>query len=114
MHACMLSAHSCPTLLAPWTVSCQAPLPMEFFKQEYWSRLPFPTPGDLLDPSLEPVSSVSPALAGELFTTRVTSVSLFTLWQPTLVFLPGESQGQGSLMGCRLWGRTELDTTEAT
>ena len=33
-------------------------------------------------------------------------------WQPTPVFLPGESQGQGSLMGCRLWGRTELDTTE--
>ena len=50
----------------------------------------------------------------------VTSLSLFTFmhwrrkWQPTPVFLPGESQGQGSLMGCRLWGRTELDTTEAT
>ena len=35
-------------------------------------------------------------------------------WQPTPVFLPGESQGWGSLMGCRLWGRTESDTTEAT
>ena len=35
-------------------------------------------------------------------------------WQPTLVFLPGESQGWGSLVGCRLWGRTESDTTEAT
>ena len=35
-------------------------------------------------------------------------------WQPTRVFLPGESQGQGSLVGCRLWGRTELDVTEAT
>ena len=35
-------------------------------------------------------------------------------WQPTSVFLPGESQGQRSLVGCRLWGRTELDTTEAT
>ena len=35
-------------------------------------------------------------------------------WQPTPVFLPGESQGQGSLAGCRLWGRTESDTTEAT
>ena len=50
----------------------------------------------------------------------VTSLSLFTLmhwrrkWQPTPVFLPGESQGQGSLVGCRLWGRTELDTTEET
>ena len=35
-------------------------------------------------------------------------------WQPTPVFLPGESQGPGSLVGCRLWGRTELDTTEVT
>ena len=35
-------------------------------------------------------------------------------WQPTPVFLPGESQGWGTLVGCRLWGRTELDTTEAT
>ena len=49
-----------------------------------------------------------------------TSLSLFTLmhwrrkWQPTPVFLPGESQGRGSLVGCRLWGHTESDTTEAT
>ena len=49
-----------------------------------------------------------------------TSLSIFTFmhwrreWQPTLVFLPGESQGRGSLVGCRLWGHTELDTTEAT
>ena len=49
-----------------------------------------------------------------------TSLSLFTFmhwrrkWQPTSVFLPGESQGQRSLVGCRLWGRTESDTTEAT
>ena len=49
-----------------------------------------------------------------------TSLSLFTFmhwrrkWQPTPVFLPGESQGRGSLVGCRLWGRTELDTTETT
>ena len=35
-------------------------------------------------------------------------------WHPTPVFLPGESQGQGSLVGFRLWGRTESDTTEAT
>ena len=49
-----------------------------------------------------------------------TSLSLFTFmhwrrkWQPTPVFLPGESQGRGSLVGCSLWGRTESDTTEAT
>ena len=51
---------------------------------------------------------------------RVTSLSLFTFmhwrrkWQPTPVFLPGETQGQGTLVGCRLWGHTELDKTEAT
>ena len=50
----------------------------------------------------------------------VTSLSLFTFmhwrrkWQPTPVFLPGESQGRQSLVGCRLWGRTESDTTEVT
>ena len=49
-----------------------------------------------------------------------TSPSLFTFmhwrrkWQPTVVFLPGESQGWGSLAGCHLWGLTESDTTEAT
>ena len=49
-----------------------------------------------------------------------TSLSLFTFmhwrrkWQPTPVFLPGESQGPESLVGCRLWGRTESDMTEAT
>ena len=49
-----------------------------------------------------------------------TSLSLFTFmhwrrkWQPTPVFLPGETQEWGSLVGCRLWGRTESDTTEAT
>ena len=49
-----------------------------------------------------------------------TSLSLFTFlhwrrkWQPTPVFLPGESQGQGSLVGCRLWGHTESDTTDVT
>ena len=35
-------------------------------------------------------------------------------WQPTPVFLPGESQGRGTLVGCRLWGRTESDTTSTT
>ena len=51
---------------------------------------------------------------------RANSLSLFTFmhwrrkWQPTPVFLPGESQGRGSQVGCRLWGGTESDTTEVT
>ena len=48
---------------------CQAPLSMEFFRQEYWSGLPFPTPGARPDPGIKPVSLVSPALAGGFFTT---------------------------------------------
>ena len=54
---------------APWTVACQAPLSMEFSRQEYWSGLPFPIPGDLLDPGIESMSYTSHALAGEFFTT---------------------------------------------
>ena len=52
----------------PWTVACQAPLPMGFFKQQYWSRLPIPFPGDLPNPGIESESPVSPALAGGFFT----------------------------------------------
>ena len=51
----------------PWTVAHQAPLSMGFPRQEYWSGLPFPPPGDLLDPGIEPKS---PALAGGFFTTE--------------------------------------------
>ena len=45
---------------------------------------------------------------------RLTFIHWRRKWQPTPVFLPGESQGRGSLVGCRLWGRTDSDTTEAT
>ena len=40
--------------VTPWTVACQAPLPMEFSRQEYWSELPFPSPGDIPDPGIKP------------------------------------------------------------
>ena len=46
----------CPTLATPWTVACQALLSMVFSRQEYWSGLPFPSPGDLPDPEIEPRS----------------------------------------------------------
>ena len=60
-----LVAKLCPTLGIPGTVACQAPLSMGFFQQEYWSGLPFPTPGDLPDSGIEPTSL---ALAGGLLT----------------------------------------------
>ena len=50
----------------PWTVAHQAPLSMGFFRQEYWSGFPFPSPGDLPDPGVE---STSPVSAGGFFTT---------------------------------------------
>ena len=50
--------------VTPWTVAHQASLSMEFPRQEYWSGLPFSAPGDLPDPGIEPVSLLSPALAG--------------------------------------------------
>ena len=66
-------------------------------------------------------SNQSPALQANSLPTELSgSLSLFTFlhwrrkWQPTPVFLPGESQGQQSLVGCRLWGRTESDMTEVT
>ena len=57
------------TLSIPWTVLCQAPLSLEFSRQEYWSPLPFPSPGDLPDPGIKPRSLVSPELVGRCFTT---------------------------------------------
>ena len=53
----------------PGTVVCQALMFMGFSRQEYWSGLPFPTPGALPNPGIEPKSPVSPALTGGFFTT---------------------------------------------
>ena len=49
-------AQSCLINLTPWTVAYQAPPSLEFSRQEYWSGLPFPSPGDLPDPGIEPGS----------------------------------------------------------
>ena len=52
----------------PWTAACQAPLSMEVFRQEYKSGLPFPPPGDLPNPWIEPAAPGSLALVGRFFT----------------------------------------------
>ena len=52
-----------------WTVALQAPLSVGFFRQQYWSVLPCPPPGDFLDPGIIPLSLRAPALAGGFFTT---------------------------------------------
>ena len=71
----------------PWAVAYQAPTSMGFSRQEYWSGLPFPSPGDLSDPGIEPMSLMSPARARRFFTTIAT-------W------------------GYNQWGCKESDTTE--
>ena len=66
VHACSF-AQSCLTLCDLVAIAHQVPLSVVFSKQEYWSGLPFPSPGDLSDPGIEPVF---PALAGGFFTTE--------------------------------------------
>ena len=68
---CMLSRFSRVQLFeTPWTVDCQAPLSIEFSRQEHWSGLPFLPPGDLPDPGIEHTWPASPALADGFFTTE--------------------------------------------
>ena len=149
--------------MTPWTAVHQASLSVEFFRQEYWSGLPLPSPGDLPNPGTELGSPASQAdslpseppgpcllilyivegnstplqysclenpMDGGAWYAAVheiakswTRLSDFTFTfhfhalekeMATPVFLPGESQGRGSLVGCCLWGHTESDTTEVS
>ena len=69
----LLNHFSCVQLfVTPWTVAHQAPLFIGFSRQEYWSGLPCPPPGDRPDPGIGPASLMSPALAGGFFTTSAT------------------------------------------
>ena len=87
----LFSHYMCLTLLRPHGVAHNAPLSMEFPRQEYWSGLPFPSPGDLPDPGIGPKP---PALAGGCFTTEPSGKTLALLYlfpnpksQPYLHFL---------------------------
>ena len=73
---------SCVRLfVTPWSVACQAPSFMGFSRQEYWSGLPFPTPGDLPNPGIKSVSFASPVLAGRFFTTASPGKPYVTTYQ---------------------------------
>ena len=81
---CMLSHFSCVRLFGTlWTVAHHAPLSMGFSRQEYWSEMPCPPPGDLPDPGIKPASPVSPVLWADSLPTE----------------LPGEAHRQRSLAG---------------
>ena len=88
----VLAAKSWLTLATPWTVACQAPLPMGFSRQEYWSGLPFSSPGDLPHPGIE---LGSPALQADDLLTELLmmyladiSKSLESRWPPRAVSSP--------------------------
>ena len=72
----LLLSHN-QVFVTPWSVARQAPLSMGFSRQESWSGLPFPPPGDLPDPGIEPASLVFPALGGGFFTTSATWEALY-------------------------------------
>ena len=75
IHQCSVTSYCFAT---PWTVGCQAPLSMEFSSQECWNELPFPSPGDLPIPGIEPMS---PALAHGFFTTEPPGKLQKEAWQ---------------------------------
>ena len=64
---CMLSHSVMSNSATQWTVACETPLSMGFFRQEYWSELPCPPLGDLPDSGIEPMSLMSPALQADFF-----------------------------------------------
>ena len=68
----MLSAKSLQSCLTPQTAARQAPLSMGFFRQKYWSVLPFPSPGDLPNSRIKPASLLSTSMAGGFFTASAT------------------------------------------
>ena len=114
-----------------WTVACQDPLSIQFFRQECWSELPSPLPRDLPDPGIEPMSPVSPALQADSLLSEpgfpggsvVKNPPAKTgesrdegkipgrrKWQPTPVFSPGKFPGQRSLAGYTVHGAAKSQT----
>ena len=83
--------------MTPWTVACQAPLSLEFFRQEYWSGLPIPSPGDLPDPRIE---LSSPALHADSFPSEPQGKPLKNMEVPqeTIVKCVGRKRDRGCFL----------------
>ena len=73
---CAMSWSVMPKSVIPWTITCQTALSMEFSRQESWSELPFPSPGNLSNPETKFTSSATFALAGRFFTTEPPGTSI--------------------------------------
>ena len=131
MCVCMCMLSRIWFFATPWTVTSQAPLSMEFSRQEYWSGLPFLPPRDLPIPGREPMSLASSALAGRFFTTSTTGtpyrkniswkVIRWTLWNVVKVrheSCPFDLTTWRSLktmseqFGCRVRGNTGKEKRE--
>ena len=98
----LLVAQSCPTLCIPWTITHQAPLSMGFFRQQHWSGLPFPSPGDLPDPGIEPKC---PAL----------KKTLYHLSHQGSTVMVGSTKKDAQCESCELsfiWGKMRTATRE--
>ena len=100
-------------LATPWTAAYQAPPPVGFSRQEYWSGVPLPS----LEAAYHMIIVIIPTYR---FCLKVKAENVFSS-KPGIYYVPTHSSvlawripGMGSLVGCRLWGRTESDTTEAT
>ena len=96
--------------VTPWTVARQAPQSMGFSRQEYWSGLPFPSPGDLPNSGIEPRSSAlqADALLSEMVAiTKKNNWYCLVIrrrqWHPTPALLARKSHGRRSLVGCSPW-----------
>ena len=104
-----------PVAYSPWDSSIHA-----FSRQESWSGFPFSSPGHLPNSGIGPGSPASEADSLPLSYQGSPYIYAYVYihthwrrkWQPAPVFLPGESHGQRSLVGCSPWGRRESDTTE--
>ena len=105
---CVLSHFSCFQLFVTlWTVAHQAPLSVGFSRQEYWSELPCPPPGDLPSPGIERASLTSPALGGGSFTTRAT-------WEaPTRKFAPNARAGW-AVLEVLAWREVDLSLSSVS
>ena len=104
----------------PWTIAYQAPLSMEFSREEYWSGLPFPSPLQSRGSSRSRDWTHVPWVfcIGKQVVLLLSHLGSHSSsfrdrqWHPTPVLLPGKSHGWRSLVGCNPWGRWESDTTE--
>ena len=105
--ACMLSCFShVQHFETPWTVCCQALLSMGFSRQEIWSGLPYPPPGDLPNPGIKPASFMSPSLADRFFITSSTWVWASVSASDSYAEPHGDNTGKWDLWELiRSWGR---------